>query len=287
MKRSPYSSYHGRGSWLRRILIAIVILLVIALAVALVGLFVLPNYIVYTQNGPQLVIPFFSASSQSPQTASPSPSEAVSPSLDAVQTPGDIVIEPLPSPSAKPSPSRSPEPLPPRRTAPLGLVPYEEGKTLGAKQGFLFTADQVEDFTRSTSQEDHDYVAVYVDAEGLDAETLAETCLTLVDKAVDELVVSGDVDWPALRKALPADYFHGYLSAVSGKSPFQEDTQQGRDMAQYCDRVYVPGGNWNGLNLYKYLKDNGFQGTTADIVTTVNKPLSTNYAWAVLPPQST
>lgn len=283
MNRSPYSSYHGRGSWLRRVLVVIVILLVIALAVAVVGLFVLPNYIVYTPNGPQLVIPFFNGSQPS-QAPSPSPTRAVEASPS--QTPGDIIIEPLPSPSAKPSPSRDPEPLPERRAAPLGLVPYEEGKTLPANQGFLFTAQQVEDFTRATCREDYGYVAVYLDAGGLDQETLAETCLDLADKAVDELVINGEVDWPALREALPESYFHGYLSAVAGKSPFQDDTQQGRDMAKYCDRVYVPGGNWNGLNLYRYLKDNEFKGTTADIVTTVTKPLSTNYAWAVLPSQA-
>lgn len=282
MNRSPYSSYHGRGSWLRRILVVIVILLVIALAVAVVGLFVLPNYIVYTPNGPQLVIPFFGGS-QPPQTTQPSPTQAISAPPSPSQTPGDIVIEPLPSPSAKPSPSRDPEPLPERRAAPLGLVPYEEGKTLGANQGFLFTAGQVEDFTRTTCQEDYGYVAVYLDAGELTADELAEACLALADKAVDELVVTGEVDWPALREALPERYFHGYLSAVADKSPFQNDTQQGRDMAKYCNRVYVPGGNWNGLNLYKYLKDNEFKGTTADIVTTVNKPLSTNYAWAILP----
>lgn len=57
--KNPYSTYRGRANWLRRILIAIVVLLVIALAAAIVGLFVLPNYVVYTPDGPQLVLPFF------------------------------------------------------------------------------------------------------------------------------------------------------------------------------------------------------------------------------------
>lgn len=279
MNRSPYSAYHGRKSVLRRVLTAIVILLVIALALALVALFVLPNYVVYTPEGPQLVLPLFGGR----DPGGPGPSAPAGPS--PAQSP-DVVIETpsaAPSPSPKPSPSRDPNDLPPRRVAPLGLVPYEEDKTLSGNQGFLFTADQVEDFTRSTCQEEYDYVAVYLDAGEMDQAELEAACLALADRAIDELVVAGEVDWPALREALPAGWFHGYLSAVADKSPFQNDTQQGRDVAQCCDRVYVPGGSWGGLNLYRYLKDNGFAGSTADIVTLVNKPISANYAWAVLP----
>lgn len=284
MNRSPYSSYHGRGSWLRRILVAIVILLVIALAVAIVGLFVLPNYIVYTPDGPQLVLPLFAKPQATPAPAGSLPPSVASDPSPLPSTPDDIVFEtPSAAPSPSVAPSLDPQALPERRTAPLGLIPYEEGKTLGGKQGFLFTAQQAEDFTAATAQEDYGYAAVYLDAGELDADALADRCLTLAQKGVDELVVAGEVDWPALRKALPRDVFHGYLSAVAEKAPFQNDTQQGQDMARYCDRVYVPGGNWNGLNLYRYLKDHDFVGTTADIVTTVSSPISTNYAWAILP----
>ncbi|MFG6373741.1 MAG: hypothetical protein K1W04_06295, partial [Oscillospiraceae bacterium] len=78
--KNPYSTYRGRANWLRRILIAIVVLLVIALAAAIVGLFVLPNYVVYTPDGPQLVLPFFGGKG----------SEAPAPTPDVTVEPRDI-----------------------------------------------------------------------------------------------------------------------------------------------------------------------------------------------------
>ena len=54
MNRAPYSPYHGRKSPLRRVLTVVVVLLVIALVLALAALFILPNYIVYTPDGPRL-----------------------------------------------------------------------------------------------------------------------------------------------------------------------------------------------------------------------------------------
>ncbi len=85
--KNPYSTYRGRTNWLRRILLAIVILLVIALIAAVAGLFVLPNYVEYTPDGPRLVIPFFGGG-EGKETPAPTP--------DGTVDPTDIVIETLP-----------------------------------------------------------------------------------------------------------------------------------------------------------------------------------------------
>lgn len=297
--RNPYSTYHGRKSWLRRILIAIVILLAIALAVALVGLFVLPNYVEYTSDGAaQLVIPFFN--SQHKETPPPTPTQ------DAAADPSDIVIEtPSPSPSPTVTPPPAPDSLPPRRSAPLGLVSYEwprllDGaakESLAAGRGAIFSLDGADfDDPALTVQTGQDlpYTAALVPYDPGEPEAAFDLCRQVIYKGFDEVILTladgaapTDDDSAAfftdLRADLDALDFQGRVSVVAEKAPFQNGTALAKTIAEQFDRVYVPGGNWGGFNLYKYLKDNGFRGTTADIVTTVSKPISANYSWAILP----
>lgn len=294
--KSPYSTYRGRANWLRRILIAIVVVLVIALAAAIVGLFVLPNYVVYTPDGPQLVLPFFGG--KGTEAPTPTPDVTVDPTTD-------IVIEtPSPSPSPTVTPPPAPDSLPPRRDTPLGLTGFawprlldgSAKESLAKGRGAIFSTEGADlDDASLTVQTPQDlpYAAALVPYDPEDSETAIRTCQALVAKGFDEVILTpaedvtlsdGDASFLAdLRSALEEYHFNGRISAVAEKAPFQNDTALGRAMAEHLDRVYVPGGNWGGLNLYKYLKDNGFRGTTADIVTTVNKPISANYSWAILP----
>lgn len=288
--KNPYSTYRGRKSWLRRILIAIVILLVIALAAAIVGLFVLPNYVVYTPNGPQLVLPFFGGGKATP-TPSPTP--------DVTDDPAVIIDQPDPTPEPTPAPTPIPEMLP-RRDAPLGLVSYEfprllDGaakESLAKGRGAIFDVAEA-DLTQEGIREailDLPYAVALAPGDA-DAELLTtlaglgfdEILLDDADELLRSAVISSELNPPDPRKTLDDLGYEGRLSVVAEKSPFQDDTALGRAIAEHFDRVYVPGGNWNGFNLYKYLKDNGFRGTTADIVTVVSKPLSANYSWAILP----
>ena len=294
--KNPYSTYRGRANWLRRILIAIVVLLVIALAAAIVGLFVLPNYVVYTPDRPQQVRPFFGGKG----------SEAPAPTPDVTVEPSDIVIEtppPSPSPTVTPPP---PDSLPPRRDTPLGLVGYEFPRLMDSSakeslvkgRGAVFSLEGADlddpDLTAGQYPLDLPYAAALVPFDPADSEAAISTCRTLAYQCFDEVILTlaedadpSDEDAVAffsdLVDALADYHFNGRISIVAEKAPFQNDTALGRAIAQKFDRVYVPGGNWGGLNLYKYLKDNGFQGTTADIVTTVSKPISANYSWAILP----
>lgn len=299
--RNPYSTYRGRTNWLRRILIAIVVLLVIALAAAIVGLFVLPNYVVYTPNGPQLVLPFFGGGKE---TATPAPTSG-----GAAPT-SDIVIEtsspsPSPSPSPKVTPPPPPGSLPPRRDTPLGLTGFawprlldgSAKESLAKGRGAIFSLADADlddpDLIAEQYSLDLPYAAALVPFDPADSESAIATCQTLAYRCFDEVILTpaegaafsdGDAAFLAdLRSALEECHFNGRISVVAEKAPFQNDTVLGRAMAEHLDRVYVPGGNWGGLNLFKYLKDNGFRGTTADIVTLVSKPISSNYAWAVLP----
>lgn len=297
--KNPYSTYRGRKSWLRRILIAIVVLLVIALAAAIVGLFVLPDYVVYTPDGPQLVLPFFGG--KGPDASTPTPDVTVDPTTDIViETPS-----PSPSPTVTPPPAPDPDSLPPRRDTPLGLTGFawprlldgSAKESLAKGRGAIFSTEGADlDDASLTVQTPQDlpYAAALVPYDPEDGETAIRTCQALVAKGFDEVILTpaegislSDADAAAfygdLRKALEDYHFNGRISIVAEKAPFQNDTALGRAIAEQFDRVYVPGGNWGGLNLYKYLKDNGFRGTTADIVTTVNKPISANYSWAILP----
>lgn len=283
MKTGPYSTYHGRKSWLRRILIAIVILLVIALAAAVVAWFVLPNYVEYTPNGPRLVLPFFGSGRE---TAAPTPT------LDPSGTTPDIVIDdPDPTPTPTPTPAATPVPeMLPRRNAPLGLTGYEfprllDGsakESLAKNRGAVFSVDGA-DLTQEGIRDAILELPYAVAMTAWDGD--ADRLTTLAGLGFDEILLTGTDDTltNVPRETLDALGYEGRLSVVAEKAPFQNDTALGQLYAQQFDRVYVPGGNWNGLNLYQYLKDHSFRGSTADIVTTVNKPISANYSWAILP----
>lgn len=305
MKFNPYSTYRGRKSWLRRILIAIVIVLVIALIAAVIGGFVLQNYVEYTPNGPQLVIPFFGGNKPNP-----APSQAVRPSSGATPDPDDVIFDdPSPSPSPATAALPIPDSLPPRRDVPLGLVGYEwprllDGsakESLAANRGAIFSTEGA-DFTEAglgvQTAQDLPYAVALVLYDPSRGEEVIATCQNLVGLGFDELVLqldSGVTTTEAaqaqfyidLRAAMDILGFNGRLSVVCTKATFtkgvDENGQSGQAVADNFERVYVPGGNWNGFNLYKALKDMGFTGTTADIVTTVTKPISANYSWAILP----
>lgn len=323
--KNPYSTYRGRKSWLRRILMAIVILLFIALAAAIVGLFVLPDYVEYTSDGgAKLVLPFFGGG-KGKETPAPTP--------DVTVDPTDIVIEtPPPTPTPSPSPTSKPV-LYPRRDVTLGLVDYQLPRVLdgSAKESLAAGRGALVDMTDSdgrlldgidpdelrAANQTLPYSAAIVSCFGADgtpdayAADRIDWCLTLAGLGFDEIVLA-NADYTAHREAhgddihsVPVDEekvtgfyqdlrtalddlgYEGRLSVVCAKDTFQNGVsaggQSGEAVAQIFDRVYVPGGNWGGFNLYKYLKDNGFRGSTADIVTTVGKPISANYSWAILP----
>lgn len=287
MRYNPYSTYRGRKSWLRRILIAIVVLLTIALAAAVIGALVLPNYVEYTPDGTRLVIPFLGGS-----RATPTPTPTADPNLGAGLAPDDVIFDD-PSPTPTPTPTPAPTPIPemlPRRDVPLGLISYEfprltDGsakESLAANRGVIFDvtdADLTDQDIRNAIL-DLPYAVAMVAWDG-DTDLLT----TLAGLGFDEILLTGTdntlTDTP--RVTLDNLGYQGRLSAVAEKAPFQNDTALGRLYAGQFDRVYVPGGNWGGLNLYQYLKNNGFRGSTADIVTTVTGPISANYAWAILP----
>lgn len=323
MKFNPYSTYRGRKSWLRRILIAIVIVLVIALIAAVIGGFVLQNYVEYTPDGPRLVIPFFGGSKPAP-----APTQAVRPSLGASPDPDDIIFD-EPAQTAQPNVSPTPKPeFYPRRDTKLGLVGYEWPRLLdgSAKESLAANRGAIFDMTQDDPHllDDVDFAEVRAANQALpysvalvycfgadgspdtQADSVIEWCKTVAGLGFDEIVL-GNADYTAylevhegtadqqkvtdfyadLRAALDDLGFEGRLSVICPKETFlsgvSKGGQSGQAVADSFQRVYVPGGNWNGFNLYKALKDMGFTGTTADIVTTVTKPISANYSWAILP----
>lgn len=328
--KNPYSTYRGRTNWLRRILIAIVILLVIALIAAVAGLFVLPNYVEYTPDGPRLVIPFFGGG----QKPTPTPTQTADPSLGASPDPDDVIFD-EPAQTAQPNPSPTPKPeFYPRRDTKLGLVGYELPRLLdgSAKESLASNRGAIFDMTQNTPDflDDVDFADIRAANQALPysvalvycfgadgtpdayADDRIEWCKTVAGLGFDEILIA-NADYTAyldahspddmrgvtvdegavtafytdLRAALDDLGYEGRLSVVCAKETFlsgvSKGGQSGQAVAANFERVYVPGGNWNGFNLFKALKDMGFTGTTADIVTTVTKPISANYSWAILP----
>lgn len=310
MKRSPYSAYHGRKTLAHKLLTAIVILLVIILALALVALFVLPSYVVYTADGPKLELPLFSglapASSRptAPVTAEPSPT-------DDPAIPSDVVVEP---PSTPPSPTPAvPSDLDlsqlERRDMPLGLVTTAGA---GPRQGdgsiFDMTGDMPEDNSdlsgdRAAARELNlslPYAAAWL-APDWDAamaledfsDRLVQRCLALADSGYDEIIFSACVPaddgaglarlYRDVKDALDQAGWQGRLGLVMDQSLF--DARYDADLipavAQSFERLYfhttLKNANKNALT------DNGFVATGYTLVTVVQNPANLNYAWAVLP----
>lgn len=280
MARNPYGSYRGRKSWGKRILIGIVVVLVIALILAVVGVVFLRDHIVYTDHGIEFTLSFGKKESPAPESVSPSPPPSQS----------EFVIEtPSPSPSPSPSATLRPE-MAPRRDAPLGLVGAElsalldgtAADALSDGRGAIFDMTGA-DLTSSSLREKVlalPYAVAFVRWDGNTDQLEA-----LAGLGFDEILLQGveETNADAPRKALDNLGYLGRLSVVGESAPFLNDTSLAQTLAKEFDRVYVPGGGWGEFNLYSYLKGHEFRGTTADIVTVVSKPLTANYAWAVLP----
>lgn len=91
MSRRGYSGYHGRAT-VRDVLKAVLVVLVVVLVLVLAGLMLGQRYIVYTDDGVRLELPFFQREEQPP-----SPDQSVP--VDVVQLPG----------APKPEPEQQPE----------------------------------------------------------------------------------------------------------------------------------------------------------------------------------
>lgn len=296
MNRSPYSAYRGRKGALHKVLIAIVILLVIALAVATLALFVLPNYIVYTPEGPQLVLPMHgsvSRPSQPPATGSPEPTPDVSDS--------GIVVDP---PSAPPSPT--PAPVSDlsgfqRRDMSLGLaLVTADALPEESKNGVLVDMTSADltaldsDFTEKLAG--LPYAAAYLRLGGSESVD-TELCVTLASLGFDELVLAEEVPqgsgehlgdglgqrYVDLKKTLDDAGWQGRLGLVLNQDLF--DAKYGDALipaiAQSFDRLYfrttLKSANKNALTA------GGFEANGYTLVTAVQTAANLNYAWAILP----
>ncbi len=309
MNRSPYSSYRGRGGLGRKILVAIVILLLIALVLALVGLFVLPNYVVYTADGPQLVLPWFSG--QPKPTQAPAPS-AVIDAPSAAPGEDDFVVD-TPSPSPSPSPS-APADLSdfPRRDVPRGLV--NSTGNPGEKDGSVFdmpTPPAGSDLSASAERNRAlPYAAAYINP---DWDSIAEEddtarttgfgdfltawCLDAAARGYDEIILSDGVTaqndpkgkaqaalYRQLKKELTDAGWQGRLGLVLDQSLASSDYDPDLipAVAQSFDRLYFRHTLQGGMK--SALTASGFAGTTADIVTLyADVPTGVSWSWAVLP----
>lgn len=104
MRQRRYDGYHGRpGAW--DILKVILCLLVILLVLTVAGLIVGQRYLVYTDDGVRLELPFFQREQTPPNTSAP---------VDIVQLPGRSDPEPEPSQdeTEQPKPEDAPEETP-------------------------------------------------------------------------------------------------------------------------------------------------------------------------------
>lgn len=97
MKRRRYGGYNGQSGG-RNALKVIVCLLTLALLLVLAGLLIGQRYLVYTDDGVRLELPFFRREQVSPDTSI---------SVNVVQLPGKTQPEP---PEQQPEASSIPEP---------------------------------------------------------------------------------------------------------------------------------------------------------------------------------
>lgn len=295
MNRSPYSAYRGRKSALQRVLIAIVILLVIALALATVALFVLPRYVVDTPNGPQLVLPLFGSGAPSPSAAPSAVQTAdVSPTAPATATDSGVVVEP---PSASPSPSPSPAPdlsdyVP--RDIPLGLaLTRSDALETTGNNGILvdmtdFDLSQA-DAALSEGLAAAPYAAAWLPADSVDA----ERCAALASLGFDEIVLAEEAptgdgsglakSYTDIKKALTDAGWQGRLGLVLNQDLF--DSKYDDDLipaiARSFDRLYFRTTLKNANKTA--LTSNGFTANGYTLVTVVQNVANLNYAWAILP----
>lgn len=300
MNYRPYSAYRGRKPWGRRILIALVVILAIALALAVAAAVILPNYIVYTEDGPRVVLPLFGGGQeQSAQSASPSSS----------QEPAVVVESVEPSPS----PSPTPQPMEPRREPTLGLVLCRmenlvDGSAaleLKADQGGVFdvtNADLIEEGAILDGNRNLPYSAAYQDLEwsaleGEDGQEFqnatADRCVLLARLGFDEIILSEAVPedggvaltqlYQAVKAALDEAGYQGRLSLVLSQELFDQtyDEELIPTVAQTFDRLYFRQTLKNRNR--DALTDSGFAADGYTLVTVVRSAADLNYAWAVLP----
>ncbi len=312
MNHRPYSAYRGRRSWGRRILIALAVILAVALVLAVAAAVILPNYIVYTDEGPRVVLPLFGGSRPS---ALPTQASSEEPSRE----PAVVVETPTPTPAPTPAPTPTPTPMEPRREPTQGLVTLSldqladggAASALRADQGAIFdmtSADLAETEGILDANRALPYSVAYLAPDwslgsGPDGAQfksgLEEKCKTLAGLGFDEILFSAPTEdaWEAagevyalVRAALDDIGYQGRLSGVCRRGVFTDDALMETllpAVAGNLDRVYASRqDSWSGLHLYRLLEgdDERFRGTTSDIVTEVRRPQqNANYPWAVLP----
>ncbi len=302
MNHRPYSAYRGRKSWGRRILIALAVILAVALVLAVAAAVILPNYIVYTDDGPRVVLPLFGGSHPS-ATPTPSPSEEPS------QEPAVVVESVTPTPTPTPTPA----PMEPRREPTLGLLTFPLDKLVDGSAAMELKADQgaVFDMTDADltdvgalldGNRNLPYSAAYLDLEwsALEEEdhqafvdAAAEQCVRLAQVGFDELIFSEAVPtddgaslvelYKAAKTALDDAGYKGRLSLALDQALF----------AQTYDETLIPTVSQTFERLYfrhtlkernrSALVENGFAADGYTLVTVVRGAANLNYAWAVLP----
>lgn len=290
MNQNPYSSYRGRTPLGRRLLIALVILLTLALCALLAWRFWLSNYVIYDENGPHLVLggplatPAPSGGEDEPQvvidipTAAPSPTPGVNAEVDLSQFT--------------------------RRKVPLGLVTVTGGKDPAVGQGAVFDMTDMENTYAVTADTNAEflYAAAYLGPDwsqagqgSFDAD-LTDQCVALAALGFDELIFAPPTKaqatdalakcYLATRQRLDDLGWQGRLGLVVNQDLFTSSLSEDlQDAMAGFHRLYFQ--NSMRANVNKALRDHGFAGTPGDIVTLyAAPPKSVTWSWAVLPQQT-
>lgn len=287
MKRSPYSSYRGRTPLGRRILIALVVLLALALCALVVWRFWLSNYVIYDENGPHLVL--------GGPLATPAPSPGG-------QEPEIVIDLPSAQPSATPTPEEVDLSAFPRRELPLGMVATAWGEKPPAGQGAVYNMTGIDGLYAVTADANAEllYSAAYLApdwstaGEEPFADDLAGQCVTLATKGFDEIILSAadpakakaaDLakTYAAVHTALSEKGWQGRLGLVLDQGWFQKDAAGLiSGVATQFDRLYFQ--RALSASGKKALESGGFEATGYSLVTLyAAPPKNINWSWAVLP----
>ena len=301
MNQKPYSSYHGRKSLLQRILTGVAVLLAAALLLAVVALFVLPNFLTYNGEGTEVDwswLPWYREPAE--QTAPPSDGDIDSEVI--FEEPG---AETTASPSA-PALAETDLSFYTRRETPRGLV---SGRATGSQgtiadmTGELLTGNGDLRDDRESAREENaalTYAAAWLDPNWTAAledeqfaDKLIERCLLLADMGYDEILFSEAVPegdgadlaklYRDVKDALDKAGWEGRLGLVLEQSlagsRYDEDLIPA--IAQSFDRLYFR--RAMETRVKSALTDNGFSNSPADIVTVYGSVPNVTWAWAVLP----
>ncbi len=298
----PYSAYRGRKSWGRRILIALAVILAIALVLAVAAAVILPNYIVYTDEGPRVVLPLFGGSQP---TAAPTPTPSEEPSQEPA-----VVVE---SVTPTPAPTPTPVPMEPRREPTLGLLTFSLDKLVDGSAAMELKADQGAVFDMTSADltdrgafldgnRNLPYSAAYLNLawSALEEEDhqafvdgAAEKCVQLAQVGFDELIFSEAVPaddgaalvelYKAVKTALDDAGYKGRLSLALDQALFAQtyDETLIPTVAQTFERLYFR--HTLKEKNRSALTENGFAADGYTLVTVVRGAANLNYAWAVLP----